>query len=83
MDILTMMEGSGYQRDDRPRFRTYHPVIRELFREGCMDGVMKLWKHMQWRNVLPKVRTMRVRAYFVRACYRMSDENTTQIACDE
>lgn len=51
-----MMEGREYQQKFcRPRFRSYQPVICELLRRGDMDGVMKLWKHMQWQNILPKV----------------------------
>lgn len=51
-----MLEGGEYrEKFSRPRFRSYQPVIRELFRRGDMDGVMKLWKHMQWHNILPKV----------------------------
>lgn len=51
-----MMEGQEYQQKFcRPRFRSYQPVICELLQRGDMDGVMKLWKHMQWQNILPKV----------------------------
>lgn len=53
------MEGREYQQKFcRPRFRSYQPVICELLRRGDMDGVMKLWKHMQWQNILPKVFTL-------------------------
>ena len=48
MEILEIMEGREYQQKFcRPRFRSYQPVICELLRRGDMDGVMKLWKHMQ------------------------------------
>ena len=51
-----MMEGAEYQQEfSRPRFRSYKPVICELLRRGDPEGVMKLWKHMQWQNILPKV----------------------------
>lgn len=57
MDVLAMMEGVEYQQAkfSRPRFRSYKPVICELLRRGDTGGVMKLWKHMQWHNILPKV----------------------------
>lgn len=51
-----MLEGNELSNDNsKLRFRSYQPVIRGLIRKGDMEGVMKLWKHMQWHNVLPKV----------------------------
>lgn len=56
MEILAMMEGREYQQNFcRPRFRSYQPVICELLRRGEMDGVMQLWKHMEWHSIRPKV----------------------------
>lgn len=60
MEVLTMLEGhearNGNSKDhSKLRFRSYQPVIRGLVRKGDMEAVMKLWKHMKWHNVLPKV----------------------------
>ncbi|CAN0056125.1 unnamed protein product, partial [Ectocarpus sp. 13 AM-2016] len=55
MEVLAMMEGREYQQKFcRPRFRSYQPVICELLRRGEMDGVMQLWKHMEWHSIRPK-----------------------------
>ncbi|CBJ30158.1 conserved unknown protein [Ectocarpus siliculosus] len=55
MEVLAMMEGREYQKKFcRPRFRSYQPVICELLRRGEMDGVMQLWKHMEWHSIRPK-----------------------------
>ncbi|CAM9942181.1 unnamed protein product, partial [Ectocarpus fasciculatus] len=55
MEVLAIMEGREYQQKfHRPRFRSYQPVICELLRRGEMDGVMQLWKHMEWHSILPK-----------------------------
>ncbi|CAM9659616.1 unnamed protein product [Ectocarpus sp. 4 AP-2014] len=55
MEVLAMMEGKEYQQKFcRPRFRSYQPVICELLRRGEMDGVMQLWKHMEWHSIRPK-----------------------------
>lgn len=51
-----MLEGNELNNENsKLRFRSYQPVIRGLIHKGDMEGVMKLWKHMQWHNVLPKV----------------------------
>lgn len=56
MEILAMLEREEFSKETpRLRFRSYQPVIRGLFQRGDIEGVLKLWKHMQWHKILPKV----------------------------